>query len=103
MRSEWNELQPLISNDCLYAYYIHCFAHRLQLALVVTLKEVIHVHQFFTDLSFIVNIVCASCNRFKELQISQIVEIAYLIEINKIESGIGLNQISTLQWAGDTR
>jgi hypothetical protein len=103
MRGEWNELQALISNDCPYAYYIHCFAHRLQLALVVTSKEVIHVHQFFTDLSFIVNIVCASCNRFKELRISQIAEIAYLIEINEIESGIGLNQISTLQRAGDTR
>ena len=29
MRGMWNGLQVLILNDCLYAYYIHCFAHRL--------------------------------------------------------------------------
>ena len=34
MRGMWNGLQVLILNDCPYAYYIHCFAHRLQLALV---------------------------------------------------------------------
>jgi hypothetical protein len=62
MRGEWNVLQAFISNDCPYAYYIHCFAHRLQLALVAASKEVILVHQFFTNLNSIVNIVCASCN-----------------------------------------
>ena len=34
MRGMWNGLQALILNDCPYAYYIHCFAHRLQLTLV---------------------------------------------------------------------
>ena len=28
MRGEWNGLKALVSNDCPYAYYIHCFAHR---------------------------------------------------------------------------
>jgi hypothetical protein len=32
MQGGWNGLQALVSNDCPYAYYIHCFAHRLQLA-----------------------------------------------------------------------
>ena len=32
MRGEWNRLQALFLKDCPYAYYIHCFAHRLQLA-----------------------------------------------------------------------
>jgi len=31
-------------NDCPCAYYVHCFAHRLQLALVTTSKEVVYVH-----------------------------------------------------------
>jgi hypothetical protein len=96
-------LQALVSNDCPYAYYIHCFAHRLQLALVAASKEIILVHQFFTNLTFIVNIVCASCSRFEELWIAQTAEIAYLIEIDEIQSGRGLNQISNLQRAGDTR
>ncbi|KAI3826478.1 hypothetical protein L1987_00526 [Smallanthus sonchifolius] len=33
MRGEWNGLHALVRKDCPYAYYIHCFAHRLQLAL----------------------------------------------------------------------
>jgi hypothetical protein len=67
MRGRWNGLQALVSNGCPYAYYIHCFAHRLQLALVVAPKEVIHVHHFFTNLSSIVNIICSSCNRFEKI------------------------------------
>ena len=67
MRGGWNGLQYLVSNDYPYAYYIHCFAYRLQLTLVAASKEVIPVHQFFTNLNSIVNTVCASCNRFKEL------------------------------------
>jgi len=34
MRGAWNELQALFLRDCPYAYYVHCFAHRLQLTLV---------------------------------------------------------------------
>ena len=103
MRGGWNGLQALVSNNCPYAYYIHYFAHRLQLALVVASKEVIHVQQFFTNLSSIVNIVCASCNQREDLQVAQAAEFAYVIEIDEIEIGRRLNQISTLQQAGDTR
>ena len=30
-------------------------------------------------------------------------QIAYFVEIGELETGRGLNQISTLQWAGDPR
>jgi hypothetical protein len=86
MRSRWNGLKALVSNDCSYAYYIYCFTHHLQLALVESSKEVIRVHQFFTNLNSIVNIVCLSCNRFEELQIAQVAENAYMIEIDEIET-----------------
>ena len=43
----WNGLQALILNDCLYAYYIHCFVHRLQLALVKVSKQVVPISGFF--------------------------------------------------------
>jgi hypothetical protein len=55
---------------------------------------------FFTNLTSIVNIVCTSCSQFEELRIAQT---AYLIEIDEIQSGMGLNQISNLERAGDTR
>jgi hypothetical protein len=41
MRGEWKGLQALFLNDCPYAYYVHCFAHRLQLALIAVSREVV--------------------------------------------------------------
>ena len=61
------------------------------------------VHQFFTKLTSIVNIVSASCKRNDELKAAQATEVAHLIAINEFESSKGLNQIGTLQRAGDTR
>ena len=103
MRGEWNGLQALISTECPYAYYVHCFAHRLQLALVAASKEVISVHQFFTKLNSIVNIVGASCKRNDQLKAAHAANIAHLLKIDELESGKGLNQIGSLQRAGDTR
>ncbi|XP_075507338.1 uncharacterized protein LOC142544154 [Primulina tabacum] len=40
MRGAWNGLQALFLKDCPYAYYVHCFAHRLQLTLVSAAKDV---------------------------------------------------------------
>ena len=68
MRGEWNGLQALVVQDCPYAYYVHCFAHRLQLALVAAVREVRPVHQFFSNLAFIINVVCSSSKRHDELQ-----------------------------------
>lgn len=34
MREQWNGLQALFLSQCPSAYYIHCFAHKLDLALV---------------------------------------------------------------------
>ena len=39
MRGAFNGLQALFRNECEYAYYVHCFAHRLQLALVATREQ----------------------------------------------------------------
>ena len=49
MRGEWNGLQALILNDCPYAYYIHCFAYRLQLALVAASKKLFLFRVFLID------------------------------------------------------
>ena len=57
MRGEWNGLQALFINDCPYAYYVHCLAHQLQLALIAAAREISDVHTFFQNLIFIINIV----------------------------------------------
>nr|GME10607.1 zinc finger MYM-type protein 1-like [Ipomoea batatas]GME10639.1 zinc finger MYM-type protein 1-like [Ipomoea batatas] len=103
MRGEWNGLKALILDECPYAYYVHCFAHRLQLALVASSKEVIPVHQFFTKLNSIINIVGASCKRNDQLKAAHASNIAHLLSIDELESGRGLNQIGSLQRSGDTR
>jgi len=41
MRGEFNGLQALFLRKCPYAYYVPCYAHRLQLALVAASKEVV--------------------------------------------------------------
>ncbi|XP_028052794.1 zinc finger MYM-type protein 1-like [Camellia sinensis] len=91
MRGEWKGLQALVLNDCPYAYYIHCFAHRLQLALVAASKDVIPIHKFFPKLTFVVNIVGASCKCNDELKVAQAAEIEHMIDIDELETGKVLN------------
>jgi hypothetical protein len=43
MRGAWNRLQALFLKDCPYAYYVHCFAHRLQLTLVAAARNEISI------------------------------------------------------------
>ena len=95
MRDEWNGLQTLFLNGCPYAYYVLCFVHRFQLALVATSREVIH--NFFSDLAFIANIVGASCKRHDELQATQAKEIANMLAIDELEISKGFNQIGTVK------
>ena len=66
MRGEWNGLQALFLKDCPYAYYVHCMAHRLQLALVTASREVKDVHQFFDHLVNIINIVVVASSRHND-------------------------------------
>ncbi|XP_020967647.1 zinc finger protein 862-like [Arachis ipaensis] len=103
MWGEWNGLQALFLKDSPQAYYVHCFAHRLQLALVAASREVLQIHEFFTQLNSIITIVSASSKRHDQLQEAQAIENANLVAQNELEIGKGANQISTLQRAGDTR
>ncbi|XP_076912630.1 uncharacterized protein LOC143571001 [Bidens hawaiensis] len=103
MRGEWNGLKALVIKDCPYAYYVHCFAYRLQLALVAASREIIPINQFFNNLMSIINVVCSSSKRHDELQKAKGVEIKELLELGEIKSGKGENQATTSRRAGDTR
>ncbi|GLU17296.1 hypothetical protein SLE2022_336730 [Rubroshorea leprosula] len=103
MRGEWNGLQALILQECPYAYYVHCLAHQLQLALIAAARKAPDVHAFFQNLTSIINIASSSCKRHDELQATYALEIAHLVEINEIETGRGANQLGTLQRPADTR
>ena len=96
MRGEWNGLQALILNNCPYAYYIHYFAHHLQLALVRASKAIVSLNRFFNKLILVINNIRASCKRIEQLKIARASDIAYLIDIEELETGKGLNQMVTL-------
>ncbi|XP_025703550.1 uncharacterized protein [Arachis hypogaea] len=103
MRGEWNRLQALFLKDCLFAYYVHCLTHRLQLALVSAAKEVCYIHKFFSKLTLIVNVVTVSPKHHDQLRVAQANNVANLIADDQLVTGSGLNQIGTLQRIGDTR
>ncbi|GJX16197.1 zinc finger MYM-type protein 1-like protein [Tanacetum coccineum] len=103
MHGELNGLQALILKECPYAYYLHCFAHQLQLALVLTSKDVAEVHKFFKNLNIIINIISSSCKRNDQLIDAQVAEIAHLAEIGELETVKGQNQIQSVQRPRDTK
>ncbi|XP_034197978.1 zinc finger MYM-type protein 1-like, partial [Prunus dulcis] len=63
MRGELNGLKTKILREQPCAYYVHCFAHQLQLALVTVAKKNIDIASFFTTTNSVVNHVGASCKR----------------------------------------
>ncbi|KAK5824990.1 hypothetical protein PVK06_019792 [Gossypium arboreum] len=83
MRGEFNGLQALILNDCRYAYYVHCFSHHLQLALLqefksrfnknvvdlLTLTTALDPKEFFK--LFDIDKICILVNKFYPEEFSQ--------------------------------
>ncbi|CAN6583365.1 unnamed protein product [Malus baccata var. baccata] len=61
MKGELNGLKTKILNKYPQAFYIHCFAHQLQLALVFVAKENEDVANFFINASSLVNLIGSSC------------------------------------------
>ncbi|XP_059638983.1 uncharacterized protein LOC132281283 [Cornus florida] len=103
MRGEWNGLQALFLKDFPFAYYVYCFAHRLQLALVAAAKDKMNIWQFFSHLTCIVNLIASSPKRLVELKSFQRDEIACMLSTGERESGKGANQIGTLHRARANR
>ena len=103
MRGEFNGLKALILQENKTAFYIHCFAHQLQLVIVAVAKKHHGVRDFFEEISFVVNVVCGSCKRKDLLRELSGESTREGIANGELETGRGLNQESTLIRAGDTR
>ncbi|XP_038689137.1 zinc finger MYM-type protein 1-like isoform X2 [Tripterygium wilfordii] len=103
MKGEFNGLKSLILNENESAYYVHCFAHQLQLALVAVARKHVDIADFFNMISTLLNVVGASCKRRDMIRQSQAEQIAQKFSDGEIETGKGLNQELSLKRAGDTR
>ncbi|XP_022860424.1 zinc finger MYM-type protein 1-like, partial [Olea europaea var. sylvestris] len=77
MRGSWNGLHALFLKDCPYAYYVHCFAYRLQLTLVSAAKDVSDINSFFSHLDYVINMITSSPKRINELKSAQRKEIEH--------------------------
>ncbi|XP_034920788.1 uncharacterized protein [Populus alba] len=103
IRGEFNGLKALILNSNPSAYYVHCFAHKLQSTLVAVTKKHNEVGDVFNFISSIINIVRASCKRMEVITEKQYARIIEGLENGEIASGRGLNQETSLRRYGDTR
>ncbi|XP_061358289.1 uncharacterized protein LOC133302512 [Gastrolobium bilobum] len=61
MSGQFSGLKSLILVENNSAYYVHCFAHQLQLALIACAKKVYALTDFFNFIPLLCNAVGASC------------------------------------------
>jgi hypothetical protein len=104
MRGEFNGLQRKILDENPYAFYVHCFAHRLQLVVVaVATSSSSYVHDFFEYVSLIVTTSSSSCKKMEVLVEESHKQMLDRLERGEISTGRGLNQQTSLARHGDTR
>ncbi|XP_065637320.1 uncharacterized protein LOC136070800 [Quercus suber] len=103
MQGDINGLKTLILKENKSAFYVHCFAHQLQLTLVAVAKNHINIAEFFYVVSNLVTIVGGSCKRRDALRDAQFAKIKEDLENGVRRSGQGLNQETNLKRPGDTR
>ncbi|XP_042035257.1 zinc finger MYM-type protein 1-like [Salvia splendens] len=103
MRGEFNGLKSLILKRNSSAYYVHCFAHQLQLTIVDVAKKHKIVGSFYNSISRLCNTVGGSCKRRDILREKQRENIIKEIASDEISTGRGLNQEMSLKRPGDTR
>jgi hypothetical protein len=63
MRGEFNGLQSLIMRESRSAYYVHCFAHQLQLVIVAVVRKHKGISNFLTMIHSLLNVVGGSAKR----------------------------------------
>ncbi|KAJ9560721.1 hypothetical protein OSB04_005881 [Centaurea solstitialis] len=88
MRGRFNGLKTLIMNENSSAYYVHCFAHQLQLVVVAVARK----HHGAVNFFEMIDVLRKSKRKVEKL-----------IGSGEVETGSGLNQELSLARAGDTR
>ncbi|GKC30074.1 zinc finger MYM-type protein 1-like protein, partial [Tanacetum coccineum] len=100
---EFNGLKAKILEENNSAYYVHCFAHQLQLVVVAVARKHLGVVNFFDKLALMTYVVCASCKRKYILIDFEKERVEKTIGNGEVETERGKNQELSLIRAGDTR
>jgi hypothetical protein len=94
MQGEFNGLQRKILDINPHAYYVHCFAHQLQLVVVSIATSACcqSVHDFFEYIHLVVTTRSSSCKRRDALKEKHHHNILEKLERGEILSGRGVKQ-----------
>nr|XP_034601362.1 zinc finger MYM-type protein 1-like [Setaria viridis] len=103
MRGQFHGLQRLVLNENPFAFYIHCFAHQLQLVVVGVARCCASTDDFFNYVTSVVNTVSVSCKRKDQLLQKQHDILVQQLDSGEISPGRGKNQETSLARLGDTR
>ncbi|CAA0259060.1 unnamed protein product [Arabidopsis thaliana] len=103
MKGKFNGLRSLILKENSSAYYVHCFAHQLQLVVMAVAKKHVEVGEFFYMIYVLLNVVGASCKRKDKIREIDRQKVEEKISNGEIKTGTGLNQELSLQRPGNTR
>jgi hypothetical protein len=103
MKGHANGLKKLIMDESPSAYYVHCFAHQLQLTLVAVAKENTDCDWFFGQLSCMLSVLGMSCKKIRMPHVAQVEYVIDALRLGEIDTGQGLNQEMSLARPGDTR
>ncbi|XP_072149589.1 uncharacterized protein [Setaria viridis] len=103
MRGHFHGLQRLVLNENPFAFYIHCFAHQLQLVVVAVARCCASTDDFFNYVTSVVNTVSVSCKRKDQLLQKQHDILVQQLDSGEISPGRGKNQETSLARPGDTR
>lgn len=97
-------INTLILKEYPNAYYVHCFAHQLQLTLVAVAQKNSDCSWLFVDvLAPLLNFVGGSPKRKEFLREKQVECVVDALSVGELISGTGLNQELGLSRPGDTR
>ena len=103
MKGDIKGLKTLIMQESPSAYYVHCFAHQLQLVLVAVAKDNTDCVWFLEQVTLLLNIVGVSCKRHGMLRSARLESIMKALECGELKTGSGLNQEMGLARPGETR
>ena len=103
MRGEFNGLQKQIRDENPHAFYVHCFAHQLQLVIVSVTSSCSSFDDFFNYVSLIVTSASSSCKRKDKLLAKHREDILERLDSGEIFSGKGKHQSTNLVRAGEIR
>jgi hypothetical protein len=84
-------------------YYVHCFAHQLQLVVVVVVRKHTPISNFFSWISTLLIVVGGSEKKKYMIRDFNLEEVMKALDCGSLKTGTGLNQEKCLQRPGDTR